>query len=188
MGRRGRSSDPRFHQQGGDGRARRPARPSTPSSAAFPSCARRCRDYYARHFGITLPVEHFFVTGSGMQAIQIAVQALTSPGDEIGLSDAGLAEYRCCTSRSLAPVRSASSFDFEGGKWAIDLDRIEDGDHAEDQGALHQHAVQPDGLDRDEARTSPPFWRLPASTMLWIMADEIYARYYYPRRPCAVVP
>jgi len=48
----------------------------------IPELRQALSDYYARHFDVSLPVEHFYVTGSGMQAIQIAVQALTSPGDE----------------------------------------------------------------------------------------------------------
>src|SRR5690606_10945818 len=39
--------------------------------------------YYQRHFNTTLQPDNFYVTGSGMQAIVLAVQALTSPGDEM---------------------------------------------------------------------------------------------------------
>lgn len=59
----------------------------------IPELRQALSDYYTRHFGIRLPVEHFYVTGSGMQAIQIAVQALTSPGDELVYLSL-LAEYR----------------------------------------------------------------------------------------------
>ena len=46
--------------------------------------------YYARHFGHALSPEHFYVVGSGMQAIQLALQALTGPGDDIVYLTPGL--------------------------------------------------------------------------------------------------
>ncbi len=41
--------------------------------------------YYARRFGHTLSPEHFYVTGSGMQAIKLAIEAISSAGDDLVL-------------------------------------------------------------------------------------------------------
>jgi aspartate/methionine/tyrosine aminotransferase len=50
-------------------------------------------DYHARHFGRQLPLDAFCVTGSGMQAIKIAIEAVVDPGDEVVQSDARLAQF-----------------------------------------------------------------------------------------------
>jgi aspartate/methionine/tyrosine aminotransferase len=49
----------------------------------IPELRQALSDYYARHFSVSLTQEHFYVTGSGMHAIMLAVQAVTSPGDEM---------------------------------------------------------------------------------------------------------
>src|ERR1044072_3610449 len=90
----------------------------------IPELRQALSDYYFRHFGHRLPVEHFYVTGSGMQAIQIAVQTMTSPGDEfVYLTPAW---PNIAAALEIAGARSVGvELQFEGGRWAGDVDRIE---------------------------------------------------------------
>lgn len=41
----------------------------------IPELRQALSDYYRRHFSVSLSTEHFYVTGSGMHAIMLAVQA-----------------------------------------------------------------------------------------------------------------
>jgi len=143
----------------------------------IPELRQALSDYYARHFGVTLPVEHFFVTGSGMQAIQIAVQALTSPGDELVYLTP--AWPNIAAALEIAGARSvAAQLSFEGGKWAVDLDRIAAAITPKTKGLFINTPSNPTGwtASEDDLRAILAVAR---KHDLWIMADEIYARYYF---------
>jgi len=143
----------------------------------IPELRQALSDYYARHFGVTLPVEHFFVTGSGMQAIQIAVQALTSPGDELVYLTP--AWPNIAAALEIAGARSvAAQLSFEGGKWAVDLDRIAAAITPKTKGLFINTPSNPTGwtASEDDLRA---ILALARTHDLWIMADEIYARYYF---------
>ncbi|RDJ15316.1 pyridoxal phosphate-dependent aminotransferase [Rhizobium grahamii] len=143
----------------------------------IPELRQALSDYYARHFGVTLPVEHFFVTGSGMQAIQIAVQALTSPGDELVYLTPAWPNISAAL--EIAGARSvAAQLSFEGGKWAVDLDRIAAAITPKTKGLFINTPSNPTGwtASEDDLRA---ILALARKHDLWIMADEIYARYYF---------
>ncbi|MBZ9789130.1 pyridoxal phosphate-dependent aminotransferase [Rhizobium sp. 3T7] len=143
----------------------------------IPELRQALSDYYARHFDITLPVEHFYVTGSGMQAIQIAVQAMTSPGDELVYLTP--AWPNIAAALEIAGARSVGvQLTFEGGRWAVDLDRIAAAITPKTKGLFINTPSNPTGwtATRDDL---VGILALARKHDLWIMADEIYARYYF---------
>lgn len=143
----------------------------------IPELRQALSDYYARHFDITLPVEHFYVTGSGMQAIQIAVQALTSPGDELVYLTP--AWPNIAAALEIAGARSVGvQLTFEGGKWAVDLDRIAAAITPKTRAFFINTPSNPTGwtASKDDLVA---ILALARKHDLWIMADEIYARYYF---------
>ncbi|MBB4254403.1 pyridoxal phosphate-dependent aminotransferase [Rhizobium sp. BK008] len=144
----------------------------------IPELRQALSDYYSRHFGIRLPVEHFYVAGSGMQAIQISVQALTSPGDEtIYLTPAW---PNIAAALEIAGARSVGvQLQFEGGKWAVDLDRIEAAITPKTRGLFINTPSNPTGWTATR-KDLGDLLALARKHDLWIMADEIYALYYYP--------
>jgi aspartate/methionine/tyrosine aminotransferase len=143
----------------------------------IPELRQALSDYYARHFGITLPAEHFYVTGSGMQAIQIAVQAMTSPGDELLYLTP--AWPNIAAALEIAGARSvAVQLQFEGGKWAVDLNRIEAVITPKTKGLFINTPSNPTGWTATRQDLAD-ILALARKHDLWIMADEIYARYYY---------
>ena len=143
----------------------------------IPELRQALSNYYARHFGITLPVEHFYVTGSGMQAIQIAVQAMTSPGDELLFLTP--AWPNIAAALKIAGARSvAVQLQFEGGKWAVDINRIEAAITPKTKGLFINTPSNPTGWTATRQDLSD-ILALARKHDLWIMADEIYARYYY---------
>lgn len=143
----------------------------------IPELRQALSDYYARHFGITLPVEHFYVTGSGMQAIQIAVQALTSPGDEFVYLTPSWPNIAAAL--EIAGARSVGvQLQFEGGKWDVDLGRIEAAITPKTKALFVNTPSNPTGwtATRDDLAA---ILALARKHDLWILADEIYARYYF---------
>ncbi|MGO6997884.1 pyridoxal phosphate-dependent aminotransferase [Rhizobium leguminosarum] len=143
----------------------------------IPELRQALSDYYDRHFEIRLPVEHFYVTGSGMQAIQIAVQALTSPGDELVYLSPSWPNIAAAL--EIAGARSLSvELQFEGGKWAVDLDRIETAITPKTKGIFINTPSNPTGWTATKQDLGDVL-ALARKHDLWIMADEIYARYYF---------
>ncbi|WSH65686.1 pyridoxal phosphate-dependent aminotransferase [Rhizobium ruizarguesonis] len=144
----------------------------------IPELRQALSDYYTRHFGIRLPVEHFHVTGSGMQAIQIAVQALTSPGDELVYLSPSWPNIAAAL--EISGARSVGvELQFEGGKWAVDLNRIETAITPKTKGIFINTPSNPTGWTATKQDLGD-ILALARRHDLWIMADEIYARYYFP--------
>ncbi|ARM10898.1 MULTISPECIES: pyridoxal phosphate-dependent aminotransferase [Rhizobium] len=143
----------------------------------IPELRRALSDYYFRHFSVRLPAEHFYVTGSGMQAIQISVQALTSPGDEfVYLTPAW---PNIAAALEIAGARSVGvELQFEGGKWGLDLDRIEAAITPKTRGLFINTPSNPTGWTASR-KDLGQILALARKHDLWIMADEIYALYYF---------
>lgn len=143
----------------------------------IPELRQALSDYYFRHFGHRLPVQHFYVTGSGMQAIQIAVQTMTSPGDEfVYLTPAW---PNIAAALEIAGARSVGvELQFEGGKWAVDLDRVEAAITPKTRGIFVNTPSNPTGWTATK-KDLADILALARRHDLWIMADEIYALYYF---------
>ena len=143
----------------------------------IPELRQALSDYYFRHFGIRLPAEHFYVTGSGMQAIQIAVQAITSPGDEFVYLTPAWPNIGAAL--EIAGARSVGvELQFEGGTWAVDLNRIEMAITPKTRGLFINTPSNPTGWTATK-KDLADILTLARKHDLWIMADEIYARYFY---------
>lgn len=133
--------------------------------------------YYRRHFSVDLPAEHFYATGSGMQAIALAVQAITSPGDEmIYLSP--------CWPNIVAAIDLAGGksvglpLTFAEGRWVLDLDRLEKTITPKTRALFINTPSNPTGwtASREDLKAILDIARRHG---IWILADEIYALYYY---------
>ena len=133
--------------------------------------------YYARHFGAALPAEHFYVVGSGMQAIKLAIEALVSPGDEMVYLTPAWPNFAAAAELSGAsPV--AVPLEFAGGRWQVDLDRVEAAITPKTRALFVNTPSNPTGW----TATREDLANLLAIARrhdLWIMADEIYAHYHY---------
>ncbi|MGA1800634.1 pyridoxal phosphate-dependent aminotransferase [Rhizobium sp. HT1-10] len=143
----------------------------------IPELRQALSDYYARHFNVSLSPDNFYVTGSGMQAIQLSVQAITSPGDEmIYLTPAW---PNIAAALEIAGARSVGvQLDFDGGKWALDIGRIEAAITPRTKGLFLNTPSNPTGWTATHEDLTT-ILALARKHGLWIMADEIYARFYY---------
>lgn len=133
--------------------------------------------YYQRHFSADLSPDHFYATGSGMQAIVLAVQALTSPGDELVyltptwpniVAAIGVAGAKA------VPV----GIDFTDGKWDIDIAKLEQAITPKTKALFINTPSNPTGWTATEQNLRD-ILTLARKHGLWIIADEIYALYHY---------
>ncbi|MCY1664771.1 pyridoxal phosphate-dependent aminotransferase [Rhizobium sp. SL86] len=133
--------------------------------------------YYQRHFGVSLPREHFFATSSGMHAITLSVQALTAPGDEIIYltpSWPNIVAAIGIAGAKAVPV----PVDFVGGGWSLDVAKIESAITPKTKALFINTPSNPTGwtATQDDLKA---ILALARKHGLWIIADEIYALYYF---------
>ena len=133
--------------------------------------------YYARRFGAELSPENFYVVGSGMQAIKLAIEALVSPGDEMVYLTPAWPNFAAAAELADAtPV--AVPLAFSGGRWQVDLDRVEEAITPKTRVLFVNTPSNPTGwtATREDLASLLAIAR---RHDLWIMADEIYALYHY---------
>lgn len=133
--------------------------------------------YYTRHFSKTLSSDHFYVTGSGMHAIMLAVQALTNPGDElIYLSPSWPNIVASVEIGGARPV--VLPLDFVDGGWSLDLQKLESLITPRTRALFINTPSNPTGWTASREELAA-ILELSRRHGLWIIADEIYALYYY---------
>ncbi len=146
----------------------------------IPELRQALSDYYKRHFAADLSVEHFYVTGSGMQSIQLAVQATAGAGDEvIYLSPAWPNFAAAAAIAGATPV--AVTQDFTGNGWTFDPQKIRDAITSKTKALFINTPSNPSGWTADK-ETLKEILAIARQYGLWIVADEIYAHFYYGAR------
>jgi len=133
--------------------------------------------YHARQFGRSFEAERFFVTGGGMQAIQIAVAALAGTGDEVIVPSPAWPNFAAAIGISGAsPVFVPLSLD--AGRWMLDLDRLFAAVTPRTRAIFINSPANPTGwtASLDELRAIHGFAK---ERGLWIVADEVYSRFVY---------
>ena len=93
----------------------------------IPELRQALADYHARLFGKQLPLDAFCVTGSGMQAIKIAIEAVVDPGDEVIQITPAWPNFAAALQLS-GGVPVAATLDYADGRWSIDPERIASAD------------------------------------------------------------
>nr|WP_245164982.1 pyridoxal phosphate-dependent aminotransferase [Stappia sp. 28M-7] len=131
--------------------------------------------YHLRHFGRDWGAERYFVTGSGMQAIQLAVQAIAGAGDEVIYPSPAWPNFPAAIGIMGAQAIPVP-LDFSPNGWTLDLDRLFAAVTPRTRAIYLNSPSNPTGwmADRetlaailDEARRRG----------LWIVADEVYSRF-----------
>lgn len=133
--------------------------------------------YHARQFGRDFTPERFFVTGGGMQAIQIAVAATAGSGDEVIVPTPAWPNFPAAV--EIGGARAVSvELDFDGERWTLDLDRLRAAAGSRTRAVFINSPANPTGWTaaEDELRAVLDFAR---SRGLWIIADEVYNRFVY---------
>ncbi len=134
--------------------------------------------YHERQFSGSFSSQNFFVTSSGMQAMQSIFQLLAGNGDEIIVPTPAWPNYPG-PMRMMGVVPVYVPIRFENRRWHIDLDQLFDSATENTKAICLNSPSNPIGwvaglgdltAVRDFARKRG----------LWIIADEVYSRFYYP--------
>jgi aspartate/methionine/tyrosine aminotransferase len=139
--------------------------------------------YHGRHFGRAFAADEFLVTGGGMQAIQLALQATAGAGNEvIYLAPAWPNFPGAAGVAGAKPVPVA--LDFGSNGWSCDIGRIEKAVTPRTRAIFFNSPSNPTGwtADQDTLRAVLDLVRRHG---LWIIADEIYALFHYGGRRAA---
>lgn len=133
--------------------------------------------YHRRHFGRAFGAEEFLVVGSGMQAIQLALQATAGAGEEvIYLSPAwpNLAAAFAIAGGTPVAVR----LDNAGNGWTCDPEKVEAAVTPRTRAIFVNTPSNPTGWTAD-IETLRAILDVARRHGLWIIADEIYSLFHY---------
>lgn len=133
--------------------------------------------YHAKHYGVKLHIDNFGITGSGMQAIQNAIQMIASDGDEIIIPTPAWPNYA-------GPLRLQGTkpievpMVFANGTWSLDLDKLFAALSPRTKAICINSPSNPLGwtATRDDLIAIRDFAR---KSGIWILADEVYGRFHF---------
>ncbi|MEQ8481881.1 MAG: pyridoxal phosphate-dependent aminotransferase [Hoeflea sp.] len=143
----------------------------------IPDLRQALADYHAKHFGRRLPLDAFCVTGSGMQAIKIAIEAVVDPGDEVIHLSPAWPNFSAAL-RLSGGVPVAAELDYAEGRWSLDPDRIASLITPRTRALFINTPSNPTGWTAT-LEDLAAILDLARRRGLWIIADEIYTRYFY---------
>ena len=133
--------------------------------------------YHERLYGQPFSPERFYVTGSGMQSLQIAVRMIAGTGDELIIPTPAWPNFVAAASVGGArPV--CVPMDYEQGRFTLDLGKLEAAITPRTRGMLINSPANPTGwtATREEQEA---LLALSRKHGIWIVADEIYGRFVY---------
>jgi aspartate/methionine/tyrosine aminotransferase len=139
--------------------------------------------YHTALYGRAFTPEEFYVTGSGMQAIQIVIAMIAGAGDEVliptptwpnAAAAAGIMGAR--------PVEVPMSFGNDG--WSLDFERLAGAVTPRTRALFVVTPSNPTGWTATREDLTA-LLALARRHGLWIVADETYARFWYGEGPRA---
>ncbi|MER9542309.1 pyridoxal phosphate-dependent aminotransferase [Mesorhizobium sp. M0437] len=133
--------------------------------------------YYTRHFGKTFANEEFIVTGSGMHAIQMAIDAVAGKGDELVYLSPAWPNFAAAAGVAGA-VPVPVTLDQSGNGWSCDADKIAAAITPRTKALFVNTPSNPTGWTADK-ETLQAILDLARERGLWIIADEIYSLFHY---------
>jgi aspartate/methionine/tyrosine aminotransferase len=133
--------------------------------------------YHERLYGQPFSAERFFVTGGGMQAIQIALQITVGAGDEVIVPSPAWPNFEGAVRIQGASVVYVPMLLSPAG-WTLPLDALFAAVGPRTRAIVINSPANPTGwvASADELKAILKFAR---SRGLWIIADEIYGRFSF---------
>jgi len=133
--------------------------------------------YHERHFGRPFSEQDFFVTGGGMQAIQLAIQATVGSGGEaVYLSPAWPNFVGAAGIAGATPV--PVELDFTPNGWTLDHERLAAAITPRTRVLFLNSPSNPTGWTADRSDLEAVLG-LARKHGLWIIADEIYTLFSF---------
>jgi len=139
--------------------------------------------YHATHYGVSPDAERFFVTASGMHAIVIAFALVFDAGDEVVIPtpcwpNAGAAADAAAARPVFVPMSPG-----ENG-FVLDLDRLAAAVTPRTRALFINTPGNPTGWTASTEQLRA-ILALARKRGLWVVADEVYHRFYYDGAPRA---
>jgi aspartate/methionine/tyrosine aminotransferase len=133
--------------------------------------------YHARLFARPFDPERFFVTSSGMHAIQLALKLLVGPGDEVIVPTPSWPNFAAAAGLSGGRVVEVPQI-FGNDGWTLPPDRIAAAVTPSTKVIFINSPSNPTGwtASRDDLAAILAIARQHG---LWIVADEVYGRFVY---------
>lgn len=148
-------------------------------NAGLPSTRKALARHYQELQGIELdPASQIVVTASGVQALNVGIRCLLDPGDEALVLTPAWPNGSAIVTMANAVVKQIPHV-LENGRYEIDFDALEAAVTPRTHLLLYTSPSNPLGwvaTQRDQQRLLD-FTRKHG---LWLMADEVYERLYYP--------
>jgi aspartate/methionine/tyrosine aminotransferase len=133
--------------------------------------------YYGRHFGGAYAPEEFIACSSGMHAIQLALDAVAGPGDEvIYLSPAWPNFAAAAAIAGARPVPVV--LDATDNGWALDIEKLAAAITPATKAIFVNTPSNPTGWVANR-ETLAAILSLARARGLWVIADEIYSLFAY---------
>src|SRR3954452_22687278 len=133
--------------------------------------------YHTALYGRTFSPEEFYVTGSGMQAIQIVLAMIAGAGDEVVIPTPTWPNAAAAT--GIIGGRAVEvPMSFGNSGWSLDLDRLAAAITNKTRALFIVSPNNPTGWTATTAELSA-LLALARRHGLWIVADETYARFWY---------
>jgi aspartate/methionine/tyrosine aminotransferase len=133
--------------------------------------------YMTRTYGQSFEREQFYVTGGGMQAVQIAIRMVAGHGDEVIIPSPAWPNFPAAVGISGArTVMVPQQFGNRG--WMLDIASLEAAVTARSKAIIINSPSNPTGwtATKDELAAVLALARRKG---LWIVADEIYGRFVF---------
>jgi aspartate/methionine/tyrosine aminotransferase len=144
----------------------------------IPELRQALADYHGRHFGGTFAPEEFIVTGSGMQAIQMALDAVAGHGDEVIHLSPAWPNFAAAVGISGATNVAVPLERSSQGGWWCDPAAVEKAVTRRTRALFVNTPANPSGWTADR-ETLSALLDIARRHGLWIIADEIYALFHY---------
>ena len=156
-------------------------------NAGMPSTRKALARFYSEIHGVEIdPSTEIVVTCSGVQALNVGIRCLLDPGDEAIVLTPAWPNGSAIVQMANAVVKQIPHV-LAGGRYTVDFDAIEAAVTPRTRMLLYTSPSNPLGwtASSDEQDRLLDFARRHG---IWLMADEVYERLYYPDLPPKAKP
>ena len=145
--------------------------------AGQPTLRETIAAYLTDMYGMPVPAERIFVTSGGMHALQIAVTMVAGAGDEVIVPSPAWPNFVGALTVSGATPREVP-MRFGAAGWQLDLEKLAAAVGPKTRALVINSPANPTGwtASLEELRS---LMDLARRHDLWIIADEIYGRFYF---------
>jgi aspartate/methionine/tyrosine aminotransferase len=156
-------------------------------NAGLPSLRKALARYYADLHGVELdPTSEITVTASGVQALNLGLRCMLDPGDEALVLTPAWPNGSSSVRMANASVHEIPH-SFSGGQYGIDFDALDRAVTPRTRLLLYTSPSNPLGWVASE-QDQDRLLEFTRRHGMWLMADEVYERLYYPAVTAPAAP